>query len=151
LAHRAVTAYANLQDYCCVDAIAESTFLSEYYLGFRGVAPPARVVALHELDAGLAGSEFDVAVNIHSFSECPLAAVEWWIERVAALGVPELVIVPNEPTELLSLEPDGTRLDFAPALARAGYELVIREPVIPDPAVRALTRIDDHFHRFTRR
>jgi SAM-dependent methyltransferase len=151
LAHRMATAYDNLDDYCCVDAIPESTFLSEYYLAFRGVAPPARVVPLHELDTGLIPGSFDLAVNVHSFSECPLAAVEWWVQRLAWLRVPDLVIVPNEPTELLSLEPDGSRRDFAPALRGAGYERTTCEPTHPDPAVRALLEIDDHFHRFTLR
>jgi SAM-dependent methyltransferase len=147
LAHRAVAAFGNLDDYCCVDAIPESTFLSEYYLRFRGAAPPARVVALDQLDTGLAPGAFDLAVNVHSFSECPLAAVEWWAERLAGLRIGDLVIVPNEPTELLSLEPDGSRRDFLPALERAGYELVSREPVFGDPAVRELVRVEDHFHR----
>jgi SAM-dependent methyltransferase len=150
LAHRMAAAFA-VADYCCVDAVAESTFLSEYYLGFRGVAPPARVVPLHEMDAALEPGAFDLAVNVHAFSECPLAAVEWWIALLARLRVPELVIVPNEPTELLSLEPDGSRRDFAPALARAGYELVTREPAYADPAVRELVGVEDHFHRFSLR
>ncbi len=45
LAHRMAAAHAErLADYCCVDAVPESTFVSEYYLRHRGVAPPARVV-----------------------------------------------------------------------------------------------------------
>ncbi|MFL5845930.1 MAG: putative sugar O-methyltransferase [Solirubrobacteraceae bacterium] len=150
LAHRMTEAF-RVADYCCVDAVAESTFLSEYYLGFRGVAPPARVVALHELETSLEPGAFDLAVNVHSFSECTLAAVEWWIALLARLRVPELLIVPNEPTELLALEPDGTRRDFAPALAAAGYELVAREPAYADPAVRALVGVGDHLHRYTLR
>lgn len=148
LAHRLTSAFAACDDYCCVDAIPESTFLSEYYLAHRGVQPPARVVPLHELEAGLTPGAFDVAVNIHSFSECTLEAIEWWIGLLARLRVPEVVIVPNEPTELLSLEPDGERRDFAPALEGAGYALVGREPVYADPAVRELVRLDDHFHHF---
>jgi putative sugar O-methyltransferase len=151
LAHRMAEAHPNLGDYCCVDAIAESTFLSEYYLEFRGVAPPARVVPLHEIEARLEPGSFDLAVNIHSFSECTLQAIEWWVDLLARLRVPELVIVPNEPTELLSFEPDGSRLDFAAALAAAGYELTTREPVYADPAVRDLVALGDHFHRFTLR
>jgi SAM-dependent methyltransferase len=148
LAHRMSEAFPALDDYCCVDAIAESTFLSEYYLRFRGASPPARVVPLHELGSSLRPGSFDLAVNIHSFSECTLEAIEWWIDLLAELRVPDVLIVPNEPTELLSLEADGTRRDFAPALRRAGYELVGREPVYADPAIRDLVRLDDHFHRF---
>jgi SAM-dependent methyltransferase len=151
LGHRMASAYPGLRDYCCVDAIAESTFLSEYYLEFRGLAPPARVVPLHEVEATLQPGSFDLAVNIHSFSECTLQAIEWWVDLLARLKVGEVLIIPNEPTELLSLEPDGSRRDFAPALARAGYELTTREPVYADPAVQDLVQLADHFHRFTLR
>lgn len=151
LAHRMASAFGNLDDYCCVDAIAESTFLCEYYTAFRGVAPPARVVPLHEMEATLQPGQFDIAVNIHSFSECTLEAVEWWVGYLARLRVPEVVIVPNDGTRLLSMEADGERRDFAPALERAGYELTTCEPVYDDPAVRELVQLDDHFHRFTLR
>jgi SAM-dependent methyltransferase len=149
LAHRVATAYPNLADYCCVDAIAESTFLSEYYLRHRGCTPPARVLALDETDA-LEPGAFDLAINIHSFPECTYAAVEWWMGQIERLRVPNLLIVPNEPTELLTLEPDGTRRDFLPLVEGAGYSLTRREPVIEDEAVRKLLRLDDHFHLFTR-
>jgi putative sugar O-methyltransferase len=150
LAHRMCEAYDNVADYCCVDAVPESTFLCEYYLRHRGVSPPARSLPLHELDSGLEPGSFDLAVNVHSFPECTYEAVEWWITLVASLEVPAVLIVPNEPTELLTLEPDGTRRDFMPLMRGAGYELVSREPVIRDPAVRDLVRVDDHFHLFAR-
>lgn len=151
LAHRMTQAYDNLADYCCVDAVPESTFLCEYYLGHRGCAPPARAVPLHELDGQLEPGGFDLAVNIHSFPECTYDAVAWWLDQIAALEIPWMLIVPNEPTELLSLEPDGNRRDFMPLLDGAGYELACREPVIEDAAVRELVRVNDVFHLFARR
>jgi SAM-dependent methyltransferase len=150
LAHRMTSAFAGVADYCCVDAIPESTFLSEYYLHFREVAPPARVVPLHEVDA-LAPDSFDLAVNIHSFSECTLDAIGWWVDLLARLRVPNLLVIPNEPDALLSLEPDGERRDFAPLLERAGYEPRLREPVLDDPAVRSLVGVEDTFHLFALR
>ena len=148
LGHRMASAYPGLRDYCCVDAIAESTFLSEYYLEFRGVAPPARVVPLHEIDAGLEPGAFDLAVNIHSFSECTLEAIAWWLERLAALRIPNLLIIPNEPDQLLSLEADGTRKDFAALVAQAGYEPAASEPALDDDAVRELVGVEDTLHLF---
>ena len=56
----------------CVDAVAISTFICEYYLGFRGADDRASVVPLDELDSLLALQPIDLAVNIHSFSECPI-------------------------------------------------------------------------------
>ena len=151
LAHRMCAAYPRLEDYCCVDAVPESTFLSEYYLKRRGCTPPARVVPLHEIGERLELGSFDLAVNIHSFSECTHAAVSWWLELLARLGVPRLLVVPNEPDELLTLEADGSRRDFQPLIREAGYELRRSERVIEDPAVRDLVRLYDRFHLFERR
>jgi SAM-dependent methyltransferase len=151
LAHRMIAAHGQrVTDYCCVDAIPESTFVSEYYLRHRGVSPPARVVSLGSVEQELKPGSFDLAVNVHSFPEMPYAAIEWWLELVARLEVPNLLIIPNEPTELLSLEPDGERRDFMPLVERLGYRLAQREPVIDDPAVQELVELSDHFHLFSR-
>jgi hypothetical protein len=150
LAHRMTAALPQVEDYCCVDAVPEATFLSDYYLRHRGCTPPARVVALDEIDDRLTPGAFDLAVNIHSFSECTFEAVAWWVRLLEKLRVPRLLVIPNEPTELLTLEVDGTRRDFLPLLAGAGYRLLKREPVIADAAVRELLRLDDHFHLFGR-
>ena len=140
LAHRMTQAHDSLADYCCVDAIAESTFLCEYYLRFRGISPPARVVPLDQLGRLEAG-KFDLAVNIHSFSEMPLAAIEWWLSQLAGLRVPHLFVVRNGAEGMFSTEPDGTRRDLMPLFADAGYRLAAREPVIDDRAVREITRV----------
>ena len=149
LAHRMSEIYPNLEDYCCVDAIPESTFISEYYLRHRGCVPPARVVRLDRIDDELAPGAFDLAVNVHSFSECPFAAVEWWVRLLARLRVPWLLVVPNEPDDLLTLEPDGSRRDFRPLLEAAGYRVARTEPVIADPAVRELLPLSDSFFLFS--
>ncbi len=151
LAHRMCAAYGErVADYCCIDAIPESTFLSDYYLRHRGCSPPARVAALDEADTALSPGAFDIAINIHSFPECTYQAVEWWMETIERLEIPHLLIVPNEPTELLTLEADGSRRDFLPLVEGAGYRLAKREPVIADPAVRELLRLHDQFHLFVR-
>ena len=149
LAHRMLTAHPQVADYCCIDAVPESTFVSDYYLRHRGCAPPARVVPLTDWE-DLKPGAFDLAINVHSWPETPLAAIEWWVDLLVKLEVPRLFLVPNEPTELLSLEPDESRRDFAPVLERAGYRLVTREPALDDPAVRDLLRLHDHFHLYER-
>jgi SAM-dependent methyltransferase len=150
LAHRMASAFPGLVDYCCVDAVPEATFLSEWYLAYRGCSPPARAVRLDRLDAELSPGAFTLGVNMHSFSECPLAAIAWWLQWLVRLEVPNLLIVPNEPNELLSTERDGRRLEFEPLLRDAGYRLATREPVIRDPAVRELLPLPDQFHLFRR-
>ena len=149
LAHRMSEAHDRLDDYCCVDAIPESTFVSAYYLRYRK-AEAARVVPLDHVERDLIGRSFDLAVNIHSFSECTYSAVAWWASLLTRFQVDNLLVIPNEPNDLLTLESDGTRRDFMPLLAGAGFRLVAHEPVIEDPAVRQLLELDDHFFLFER-
>ncbi len=148
-AYRMIQA-ADVADYCCVDAIPESTFVCDYYLRHRGCTPPARIVPLDELDEQTEPGSFDLAVNIHSFSECTYDAVTWWLEWLARLGVPNLLVVPNDREELLAYETDGSRRDFQPLLEEMGYRLTASQPVLDDPAVQQLLEVPDHFLLFQR-
>jgi hypothetical protein len=123
LAYRATTAFENVR-YLCTDAVPLSTFLSTYYIGFRGVTDRATVVPLDRIADVLAGTKVDVAVNIHSFAECPLSAIDWWVRLLAENDVEHLMVVPNTKTRLLSKERDGPRLDFMPVVEECGYALV---------------------------
>jgi hypothetical protein len=125
LAHR-TTAALEGATYLSTDAIAESTFLCEYYLGFRA-SPGALAVPLDEIESTLKGRRIDLAVNVHSFGECPLASIRWWIDLLAERDVAHLMIVPNG-EELLSKETTGARLDYLPLLRSKGFELVARRP-----------------------
>ncbi len=122
LGHRATTAFDNVR-YVCTDAIALSTFLSRYYLDFRGVTERATVVPLDQIAEAMADTRVDLAVNVHSFSEAPLSAIRWWLDLLAQNAVKNLFIVPNTGTRLLSTESDQTRVDFLPLLTERGYEL----------------------------
>jgi hypothetical protein len=80
-----------------------------------------------------------------------LETVTAWFELLTRLRVPRLLIVPNDPDELLTYEADHTRSDFAPVIAAAGYELAHCEPTIAVPHVRALIGARDNFYWFVRR
>jgi hypothetical protein len=131
LAHRATTAFDNVR-YLCTDAIPLSTFLSHYYLRFRGVADRARVIPLDEVADVVAETDVDVAVNIHSFAEAPIRAIEWWLDLLARSTVRHLLIVPNTRERLLSKERNAPRVDFRPLVERAGFELVRMRPKYED-------------------
>ena len=148
LAWRTAQAVDGLTDYCCVDAIAESTFLCEYYLHHRGVVPPARVLPFDKAEAALENERFDLVVNVHSFSECSFDSVAEWCEKLERIQAPYFFIVPNHDERFLSIEPDGSRRDFRPLIEKAGYELVASEPVLDDDAVRELVGVNDYFHLF---
>lgn len=123
LAHRA-TAALDLT-YLCSDGVPLSTFVCEYYLRFRKAA--AEVVALDEVEAVVTGRRIDVAVNVHSFSECPIAAIRWWLDLVAASGARYLMIVPNT-DRLVSTERSGERIEYLPLLHERGFELAVERP-----------------------
>jgi hypothetical protein len=134
LAYRAVTALDNIDTYFCIDAIPESTFVSSYYLSRKG-AIRTRVVAFDDQQDLVAGT-INLAINIHSFSECAIEAVDYWVSRCAELEVEYLFIVPDlsaEGGKALRLV-NGT--DFTPLLAQYGYELCHAEPKYRNPEVQ---------------
>lgn len=148
MAHRLLEANPEMTGYTCVDAVPESTFLCEFYLEYRGLAHRADVVPLDEVDQRLTGP-FDVALNIHSFSECTYDAVEWWLQRVRKLVIPYLMIVPNpderfetDNDRFVTSEPDHSKRNYLPLLAELRYEQVGREALVDDTA-RSVLGVDD--------
>jgi putative sugar O-methyltransferase len=151
LAHRMLAALPQIEHYYCVDAIPESTFLCEYYLGHRGCLDKAVVCALDEIDSKLSGVRYDFAVNIHSFPEMGCAAISGWLALLARLQVPYLLVVPNDQQHLLSNEGNDVRLDFAHLFPQHGYEQIACEKVIADDDVRELFGVDDYYYLFRRK
>lgn len=136
LAHRMVEAFPHIQSYLCVDAVALSTFLSDFYLKFRGVSNRAKVIPLYEIENTLAETPVDLAINVHSFSECRLDAIDWWLSLIARHKVKYLFIVPNDGSELLSRESDETKQDFRGLVEAYGYREISRQPKYLDPSVQ---------------
>lgn len=149
LAHRACESFPQITAYDCVDAIPESTFLCDFYLNHRGLSGRARSVPMHRL--GELHDTYDVAVNIHSFSESPRVAVRWWLELLRDRAVPYLLIVPNDSGAFLTSEPDGSKQDFLPDVREFGYELVDSRPVYSDSDLREFIGVEDRMHLFALR
>jgi len=93
--HRAWFQFPEIATIFSTDAIAESTFLSEFYLSYRKVDEKNRVIPLDEVQGLLTDHHIDLATNIHSFSECPLDAIGWWLDNLQDNGTRYLMIVPN--------------------------------------------------------
>jgi hypothetical protein len=135
LAHRATTLFPEVR-WLSTDAVATSTFVAERYLAFRGLAERAPVIPLDAVEATLAAEPVDLAVNVHSFSECTPAAIDWWIGRLAISNVPRLFVVPN------AVSPDGREPltnrgeAMGPIFAAHGFELELAEPKYADPEVQ---------------
>jgi SAM-dependent methyltransferase len=154
LAYRLARACPSVEKIFCVDPVAVSTFLCEYYLRFRGVAGTAVAVPFDEMDQALAHTPIDLAVNCHSFSECTLASVKAWLEILNRRGVRYLMIVPSPSghggKRLLTLEKDASTLDYLPALEAAGWKLVACEPKYLDPLVQRHGITPTHHYLFER-
>jgi SAM-dependent methyltransferase len=146
MAHRMLEVNPRIKSYTCVDAVPESTFLCEFYLKHRGVR--AEVVPMDELEQKLVPGAYDLALNIHSFSECTYSAIEWWLMSIKRFRVRYLMIIPNDPEQFQSMEADHTRRDYAPLLRELGYTLIAQEPVFADPAVQMLMGVKDNMFLF---
>jgi hypothetical protein len=138
LAHRATSALPALSAWYCVDAVPESTFLSEYYLDRKGVAARARVVPLDELERLPGEGAIDLAVAVHSMSEFPPAGVDFWAGLCARRGIRHLFVVPNGSARgggALRFS-YGARDDFRPLLEAHGYRLRHAEPKYANPELQ---------------
>jgi hypothetical protein len=134
LAYHAVTGLTNIGTYFCIDAIPESTFVSSYYLSRKG-ASRTRVVAFDDQQE-LIPATIDLAVNIHSFSECAIEAVDYWVSRCAELKIPYLFIVPNMSADGEKAVRLNNGTNFSPLLAQYGYHLCHAEPKYGNPEVQ---------------
>jgi hypothetical protein len=141
LMHRLVTAFPTVVSGYCTDAIPESTFLSEYYLGLRQVTDRITVVPLDQVEQtlGADAGPIDLVTNVHSFSECTGAAIAWWLDRAVAVRARYLFVVPNPyhngGTQLISREADGSFRDFLPLIEQRGFRLAHRAPKYRDESL----------------
>jgi SAM-dependent methyltransferase len=148
LAHRMVEAFPNIQTYFCTDAIAISTFISDYYIRFRNLESKAKVVPLDEIESTLKNQAVDVAVNVHSFSECSISAIEWWLSLLEKYSIKYLMIVPNTGDhggEHL-LTNDGR--DISKVVKKHGYKLIVKEPKYSDPVVQKYAINPTYYYLF---
>ena len=127
LAYRLVQAIPKLEAVPCADAVPESTFLSEFYLKFRGCETKAKVLPLDEVETELSNRRIDIALNVHSFGECSLESIRWWLDLISAKQIPYLFIVPNG-EKLHSWETDNARFNYAPLILERGYKLKAKQP-----------------------
>lgn len=146
LAWRLEQAFPRARVYA-TDAFARSSFIADYYLRFRG-AERASVVALDEVESLLAGTAIDVAINVHSFSECTLDAITWWTGLLARHAVRYLMVVPNAGTTRGARCQINGGVDMEAVFARFGYRAAVREPRYCDPAVQRRGIDPVHLHLF---
>jgi len=124
LAHRLVNTFPQAH-VTCTDAVATSTFLSEFYLRYRKSADRTKVVPFDKLSEMKPGN-YDLAVNVHSWTECTRAFVGFWLDRVVDLGIKNLFVVPHF-GDLCTTECDGSMGSYEPELKRHGFKQVVHQ------------------------
>lgn len=148
MADRMLNSMPNISSYYCTDAIPDSTFICSYNLKYRGLTDRAKVVPLDQFQTTLQPGQIDLAMNIHSFSECTLEAITWWLQQLVRLKVPYFMLIPNEPDELLSREADDSRQSWRPLLEKLGFEQVATEVIYQDKAMAEFMLTNDRMILF---
>ena len=143
LAHRMLDALPNIVEYLCTDAFPISTFISEYYLRFRNLEDRAKVVPIDELENNLKSRTINIAVNIHSFPEVTLSAIEWWLSLLAKYNVKYLMVVPNSGV-LRTV--DGN--NFGEIVEKYGYKLMAKEHNYNDLIVQEFALMPTYYFLF---
>ena len=136
LAYRMSTSVPGLKNYLCADAVPESTFISDFYLNYRNADHKTKVIALDQVEQGLTAQKVDLGLSIHSFSECSLKAIEWWVSRLGGANVTNLFIVASDTARTGVPLRSAEGNDFSPILSHYGYKLLAHEPRYSDPVVQ---------------
>jgi hypothetical protein len=152
-AHRLCEGLDNVSRVLCTDAVAESTFLCEYYLRFRGVKK-AVVVPLDEIEAELGKHRVSLAVNFHSFSECSPEVVDWWVALLKRHAVRYLLVEPNAVagpksiTGVKAASPLAPSADLLPVFEKHGYRRTHLEPKYGPGLAQTYCIQPTHYHLF---
>jgi SAM-dependent methyltransferase len=141
-------AYEGRLNYACTDAVALSSFLCEYYLRIRNVDGRVRMLPLDEVTED--AMRPDLAVNVHSFPECRVEAIGWWMDRLKDKGVPYLFVVPNPIDTAGKVLKNGAGEDFRSVIEERGYRLQACEPKYSDPAMQEHGLSPTHYYLFHR-
>jgi hypothetical protein len=150
LASRSVRALPDLGAYLCTDGVAVSSFLCDFYLRHRQVQSKAKVVPLDEVPNSPDLDEIDLAINIHSFSECRLETIDWWVAQLARRSVPYIFIVPNAVRDNGAVLCTNDGVEFTDILLRHGYRLRVKEPKFLQPEIQELGLCPTYYFLFER-
>lgn len=124
LAHRLVQVAGS--HVWCVDAIEVSREVCARYLLHRGVTPRAMVGTPERLTELFRPGTFDLACNVHAWSECAIDEVRGWLDVLDALEVRQLFHVPHF-ASLGANDPargSGNGESYRPDVEARGWQLI---------------------------
>lgn len=122
-AHRFLTELPYSRVYC-VDGVPLSTYLCEFYMNYRGLANgPAVTVPLDRLDVV---GRVTLAVNMYSFAETTLSAVNFWLQYCVDRDIRYFFLEPHDygftDAALVTHEQDGSNINYYDRFEHYGYK-----------------------------
>jgi hypothetical protein len=126
LTHRFLQAFPSSHA-LALDAVPGTSALAEYYLGMRGCAGRAITGGPNRLLEPLPPGAPRIAVNIHSWSEAPLASIRGWLDLLNGAAADWLLLATHD-IRAVTLEREGPALPMIPAIMAAGWKLIEDRP-----------------------
>ena len=107
-------------NYYVTDGIPQSTYFSKKYLKEK----EDHVVNLFDIENKLSEMQFDIAFNIHSFPECNINDIEWWIKLIHDKKIKYVFFVPNNPTSTDTFLPTNKKESILNVFTKYNYEVI---------------------------
>lgn len=119
LCKRFLDCYPN-SNYYVTDGIPQSTYFSKKYLKEKG----NHVINLFDIENKLSKMQFDIAINIHSFPECNIGDIEWWIKLIHDKKIRYIFFVPNNPQSTDTFLPTNKKESILDIFTKYNYKVI---------------------------
>jgi putative sugar O-methyltransferase len=106
--------------YFITDAIPESTYFSKIYLGKEN---ENRVINLFDIENKINSGTINLAINIHSFPECNIDDIEWWVKFIYMKKIKYIFYVPNNPNSTPDYMPTNRGASILEIYCKYGYKV----------------------------
>ena len=105
--------------YYITDAIPQSTFVSKIYLNDKKDS----VINLYDIEEKVKSLKIDIAINIHSFPECNIKDIEWWIKFINSNKIKYIFYVPNNPDSTPNFMPSNSGESILDLFSKYNYKV----------------------------
>ena len=120
-------------NYFITDAIPESTYFSKMYLGKEH---EERVIELVDIKNKINTLKIDIAINIHSFPECNINDIEWWVKIIHTGRIKYILYVPNHPNSNPEYMPTNNGESILNVYKKYGYKVKVFKNLYNDLGIK---------------
>ena len=94
------------------------------------------MIPLDEIESNTDIDGIDLAINIHSFSECQLDAINWWVSLIRTKKIQYAFIIPNAVIDTGNVLATNDGEEFSFIFEKFGYKLIAKEPKYRDSVLQ---------------